>query len=128
MKKSLTNFIIFFDSQSVVSDHVEIISDEIVVHVTKVKMVMLRILEMVVKQLPMMGLHGVMRKMVADVAVFSNVTSVHAQANRVIMEMVAAMVVAMVNQKIMTTLKIMAKDAAEIHGFAHATDQAKILR
>lgn len=125
MKKSSTNFIYLY-SQNVVLGHVEIIFDEIVVHVTKVKMVMLRIRVKVAKQLLMMGLHVViMRKMVGDVAVSSNVTSVNAQANRVILEMAA-----MVNQKIMRTqlLKIMGQDAAEIHGFVHEIDQAKVLR
>lgn len=124
-KKFLTNFI-FLYSQSVVSDHVEITSDEIVVHVTKVKMVMQRILETVVRQLPMMGFHVAMRKMVGDVAAFSNVISVNNQANRVIMEMAE-----MLNQKIIMRtliLKIMGKDAVEILDFVHEIDQAKILR
>lgn len=86
-------------------------------------MVMLRILEKVARRPPMMGPHVVaMRKMVEDVAVSSNETSVNAPANRLIMAMAA-----MVNQKIMRILilKIMGQDAAEIHVFVHETGQAK---
>lgn len=121
-----------FYSQSVVFDHVEIISDEIVDHVTKIKMaVMLRIRERETKQQSMMELHA-MGRMVEDVAVFSNVISVNAQANREIMAMVlteeleAAAAMTTVNQKIMRIpILRMGHDVAEIHVFAQETDRTR---